>query len=262
MIRKELAVSEPRRIADDLQGLVMGVLERELYEHVALEQYVQVLQLLLAVTRIIDVALGEHSYHLDADEFPWLRLLYGQAPPDCSVQLDWFVTDTRSWVMPEDTRAKIQKAVQECSWAAAREHLREELNFVSRPVHAVRLLFALWTIESDLLDKDNEAPVHHTKEQTGLTISFDLAEIQLEEVCDDDLLDWMGQNLEVASLHVNDVAKAFTRIQKRLMSVNCLKHAVDCEDDISSNLVEIMKLIERTERQLISAEEDNESELL
>ena len=71
-----------------------------------------------------------------------------------------------------------------------------------------------------------------------------------------------GQNLELASLHVNDVAKAFARIQKRLMSSKRLKNKIDRKDEISSNLVGIKKLIERTEHQLIYEKENDESELL
>ena len=152
-IRRKVATAQPQSIVNDLHTTVMGLLDRWIHEEAPIDEYVEILQLMLAVTHLMDVVLGAHIYHLDADEFPWLRVLFGQKPEDCPIELDSFILDTRTWVIPEDTRTILEQAIRQGSWQAARDHLRKELNFVGRPAHAVRLLFALWTIEMALLNQ-------------------------------------------------------------------------------------------------------------
>lgn len=159
-IRCKAATSHPERIVNDLHIAVMGLLDRKLYRGVPIDQIVDLLQLLLSVTRLMDSVLGVHRYHLDAEEFPWMYALYGQAiPADTAVELGWFAEDNRDWVMPPEMRQILQRATRSNSWLSARDYLRNQLYYTARPAHAVRVLFALWTIETELLHKSTSTGV-------------------------------------------------------------------------------------------------------
>ena len=138
-------------IGTDIISSMLTYLNHTLWNGMPMEEYLEPLQIALIFMRLFDALDDGEIDGLSDRVFPGLKMLFGEPAHDFNIALCELETEEFLWCVPNHTKSLILSALQDRSWDALRDHLRGELDYARRPQHAVRVIYLLWMIESNLI---------------------------------------------------------------------------------------------------------------
>jgi len=146
-IKKAIRSGDSDYVADIIRPVLEYYIERSLSSRVRMQQYLEVMRVLLLFTRIED-AINIALFTLDEKTIPWICLLYGESPPSIVVDPRSFIAtrDFLHW-LPDGISKLIVRAIKSESWSELRNTLRNLLHLALQPEQVLPMLALLWTIE-------------------------------------------------------------------------------------------------------------------